>query len=95
MQILGCESRFRSAKGGFWSAKTGIGVRKRFLRQAGEFFLPALRAGEFFSPEITAGNFFLRSLPAPPHKNQMVAPLVKMPLKYLRKYMKHCCLIYI
>ena len=65
-QISKCESRFRGAKGGFWSVKTGIGVRKRFPRRAGEFFLPALRAGEFFSPEITAGNFFLRSLPPPP-----------------------------
>ena len=73
-QISECESRFRSAKGGFWSAKTGIGVRKRFLRQAGEFFLPALRAGEFFFPEIAAGNFFLQSLPAPPIKIKWSLP---------------------
>ena len=65
-QNLDCESRFPTVKGGFWSAKTGFGVRKRFLSQAGESFLPALWAGEFFLPEIRAGIFFLRSLPAPP-----------------------------
>ena len=48
-QISDCEI-------GFWTAKTGFGVRKHFLSQAGEFFLP----------EIRAGKFFLRSLPAPP-----------------------------
>ena len=51
-----CISSEYGFKGGFWSAKTGFGVRKRFLSQAGEFFLP----------EIRAGIFFLRSLPAPP-----------------------------
>ena len=72
-QILDCE-RFRTVKGGFWSAKTCFGVRKRFLRQAGEFLLPVLWAGEFFylksEPEIIFCEVFL----PPPHKNQMVAP---------------------
>ena len=66
MQILDCESRFLSAKGGFWSAKTGNGVQKRFPRQAEEFFLAGPSGRRIFSPEITAGIFFLRSLPAPP-----------------------------
>ena len=65
--ISDCERRFRTAKGRFWSAKTGFGVRKRFLRQAGEFFLPALRARQFFfslksEPEI----FFAKSSCPPP-----------------------------
>ena len=60
---FGLRKQTSGAKGGFLSAKTGIGVRKGFLRQAGDFF------------PWNHSRIFLRSLPAPPPpKNEMVAP---------------------
>ena len=87
-QILDCEGRFRTAKCGFWSAKTGCRVPKRFVRQARKKILPALQAREFFSPEIRAGIFFLRSLPAPPPlKIKWLLPYIGL----IFRLVKHAC----
>ena len=51
-QLLDCESRFRTAKGGFWSAKTGFGMRKQFLSQAGYFFFAIFFCEVFLPPPI-------------------------------------------
>ena len=67
MQVSDCES-------GFLSAKTGFGVRKSFLRQAGKFLFCRTFEPENFFPEITAGFFGEVFLRPPPLKIKWSLP---------------------
>ena len=73
MQILDCERQILECENRFSRAKA-LPTASRSI-----FFFAGPLCGIIFSPEITAGIFFCKvSLPPPPHKNQMVAPLYKV-----------------
>ena len=64
---FGLRKQISDCKRRIWSAKTGFGVRKRFLRQAGEFFFAGPLGRRIFFPcEVF--------LPPPPIKIKWLLP---------------------